>query len=727
MSMVRSCLTFNTFYGTIMLVKRGLGMNVFSIVRNLFKKKETGITKIGDNVNVRSRSDLSDFDVQKLDVFKKEYLDKLRNRILFSGDLDENEFKTTMDMYIELVLNLFLKEFSEFESIEEYSEQLYLVLKSKKLGLYLHDILGVINEIELRIIALDEILSEVNSFNVSKRRAINNKLENMLLLFHTFQVQREAIFRDAVSNIKLASTQNEILDEKMVLEKRDRLFKMFSIMLSNRIPYFRSDNFESVLDEVAYLERELEIGVFKRKDVIKFIEDTINTCSLNSVTLKDIEELELRIRVFSDYGRDLVSGELLDKLYKIKFDVVTRDIVKSYDENYFKNLSFIEIDKYKEIIFSKINDITMGNNEVLTKAFGKDYGYYARIIVDVLKDGDVQFDFYKILTSKFLLSFLVSLDSAKGILDFFRYTKDKKSNYSKYYFDQPEFVWEEEIPYESIFDIAGDCDSNMYKLYKKLFVPVRQRLDDEYCYRLPEGIVEINVVQNVEHSLLLERIRTLSDSKDIIMPSTLKSIKGDVFGGHQFRSVHFNEGLEIIQHFPACDYKRMDTLNVPSTLVDIIYKRKSLRDSSSYIFEIEEEKKNLKSLNFRNFTTGYERIKTLIFENFDFNNPSDNVLYLLGIFFGVSFEKCNSSNYVNLSNNVDNLRYLKTNLECIVFKGKNGESLTVYTERLRNLVISDKGLFMPDELTNFELKNLLEYLLTGNLVRIDDEQKTLRL
>lgn len=700
-------LTFNTFYGTIMLVKRGLGMNVFSIVRNLFKKKETGITKIGDNVNIRSRSDLSDFDVQKLDVFKKEYLDKLRNRILFSGDLDENEFKTTMDMYIELVLNLFLKEFSEFESIEEYSEQLYLVLKSKKLGLYLHDILGVINEIELRIIALEEILNEMKSFNVSKRRAINNKLENMLLLFHTFQVQREAIFMDAVSNIKLASTQNEILDEKMVLEKRDRLFKMFSIMLPNRIPYFRSENFESVLDEIAYLERELEIGVFKHKDVIKYIEDMIDTYSINNVTLKDIQELELRIRVFSDYGRDLVSDELLDKLYKKKFGVVTKDIIKSYDENYFKNLSFIEIDKYKEIIFSKINDIAMGNNQILTKAFGKDYGYYVRIIVDILKDGDVQFDFYKILTSKFLLSFLVSLDSEESIVDFFRLTKQDCSLYEGLYFGEDIFKWDNDLSLQTL-SILMDFSLEKFdilSLGKKLLSSFYKEKTSS-CYSLPEGISEINCNLNKSNPLL-DHIRENSKDKAVYMPSTLKYINGDIFGGVQFKVLVLNEGIIGLLNFPAYKYDNLDVLHIPSSL-------KVIGDTSDDISRKLSSEEILNGSLYYSSSSNYITVSCLIFNNCDLDELSPNIINVLLSFFSVK----NASDLIGKNNfSSDVLHSYKkmikvdTSLYRIIFVGKY-ENLEFDKYDLDKFVVMRK-MNLSCALRKEELYKLLEHLFNS--------------
>ena len=47
----------------------------------------------------------------------------------------------------------------------------------------------------------------------------------------------------------------------------------------------------------------------------------------------------------------------------------------------------MELEQYKEIIYSKINDILMGNNKLLTKLFGEEYGYYVKLIVNVLKDG----------------------------------------------------------------------------------------------------------------------------------------------------------------------------------------------------------------------------------------------------------------------------------------------------------------------------------------------------
>ena len=105
------------------------------------------------------------------------------------------------------------------------------------------------------------------------------------------------------------------------------------------------------------------------------MEESLNKRQVVSGKMDAFSVLELRIRVFSDYGRNLVSDKLLRDLYKIKSNMLFRDLVHSYNGKNFEDFNFVELEQYKEIIYSKINEILMSNNKLLTKLFGEEYGY----------------------------------------------------------------------------------------------------------------------------------------------------------------------------------------------------------------------------------------------------------------------------------------------------------------------------------------------------------------
>lgn len=700
-------------------------MKIFDYVKNLFKKENVNVSSdianIKDIVKIRSRKDFDNYNLHLLDEYKKEYLDKLNTPVFFSGDLDTKTLEEEMKMYLELIVNLFLKEDSVFENVDSFSEELNLIIKAKKKDSYLGDISNIIKQVELRIIALEEILSSTNTFSVIKRRALKNKIENLYVLINVFRTQGEAIFIDANANIKMINEKELVKDsDELVRNKRDLLEKMLSIMMPNKVAYYKSMSFNSIFEEIVYLEKELEIGVYKHKEVVSYIEEQLGRGYTVNGSLKDIQDLELRIRVFSDYGRNLVSEELLDKLYNIKFKILTKDIVHSYNERNFENLNYVELEKYKDIIFKKISDILTGENKVLKDLLGEEYKEYVKMIVNVLKDGENEYDWYKILTNKFLLSFLLSLESEKGILEFFRFTKDKKSNYDKYGFDDEIFTWEEEIPFESIFERLGKYDSDMYKLYCKMFLPIRKKYDLPTVYYIPEGIIDIDC-KNKKTTLFLEKIRVLSEGKIVFMPLTLKHINGDIFGRRQFQSIYFNEGLETITDFSACNYEGMKTFRVPSTLINIFYELKYNQKRNFYIYKpVDYTDKDCLKV----YLNGYENVRQLIFQNFNFNYFSNSILDLLRVFFYVSYEKYSNNDYVNLSRNDENLKRVRTNLETIIFEDKFGKRLIIDTKDLYNLVVSNR---IRDEIFYDELYNLYEYLLSDKIPKLKGEQKTLRL
>ncbi len=233
-------------------------MNIFSFFKNLFKKdeviKSTDIVSIRDLVSVRTRNELFSNELVQLNEYKSEYLDKLKDKVLFSKDLDITNFKERMDMYLELVVNLFLNEDSVFENIDQYNEQLDLIVKAKKKDLYLQNIIDILKELELRIIALEEILNSTNSFNISKKRIVKNKLDNLVVLFNVFKTQGEAIFIDANANIEMSKSISDISENDILILKKAKLVeKMFTLMVSpDKLLCYMNMKFESIYDKIAF-------------------------------------------------------------------------------------------------------------------------------------------------------------------------------------------------------------------------------------------------------------------------------------------------------------------------------------------------------------------------------------------------------------------------------------------------------------------------------------------
>ena len=107
-------------------------------------------------------------------------------------------------------------------------------------------------------------------------------------------------------------------------------------------------------------------------------------------------------------------------------------------------------------------------------------------------------------------------------------------------------------------------ETKKYKEYLKL---------PDTFYLLPEGIKELNLEDKDNHSFgdktIIKNIQNDLFNKDVIMPSTLKVLKGDLFNHKPKGNVYLNEGLETLDVINLA-FTDDEYVTIPSSVKEII-------------------------------------------------------------------------------------------------------------------------------------------------------------
>lgn len=558
----------------------------------IFRKKETevksdevdtGILRISDIVPMPSREEfLCDVEKQeKIDEYKKEYLKTLRlTRTITSVDIMPEELHNYQNIYLDLLMNLFETEDSSEVSFDSpndiIDEELDLSIKCLKLRLYLEHVRELVIETKLRLIALNEILKE-KKLSKTRENAVLNEINNLQHSLFIFQNQEwlmiKAIHNNLI-NIKnidfktfLENIDNQNIEEvnDEVIDKRlEEVREMALIVIPDIVGYLESLNLSpKVL--IATLEQELEMYVYTHKDDLKVLsEETENLATtLVDLGLEELQKeqkayidtihiLELRYKIFSKYGRNLVSYDDLEELYENKFCILMANIFTDYDLNILESATHRELECYQYIVSEKINRIITGQEtyiNLLADKYKIDVSEIINIMASIFKSDD-EFSFLKILNNRILLSLLLSLTYCEDWLNkFFTNTYVKISDYPEIDFYFNDIDWEDEVPLASICEMI-DYDKKVLEKQKnnpfyKLYQLYQNTLSQD-IYKLPEGIREMNYSDYMTMpQAFLNTIDKKCKDKTVIMPTTLRKINVNIFSS-PISNVVLNEGLEYL-------------------------------------------------------------------------------------------------------------------------------------------------------------------------------------
>ncbi len=609
-------------------------MNIINRIKNIIKRKESvqDIINLSGNIIIQNRESLNISDLEKLDKIKEEYIEMIKGKILFSGDLDSKILQKEMNMQLELITNLFLQEDTNIFDKINGNTKLKMIIKSKKLLIYLSKIIEMKNEVELRLIALLEILKEVY-LTKYKREIIKTKYENLTNTYIQFKTQGEAIGLDILTALNDIKSEEEI-QEKEILDKLKEVEECIKITYPQDYKNYINREYENIYEHIAYLERKLEIYVYKNKEIFSllFWKNLSNKFQRNDFSYlsykKDaFQKIETILKIFSLYGRNIVDYNFIEKLYYYKFLNITNNIYKEYDPKTFENLSYIEMECYDKIINKIIESILLNENWVLYELFSSDIDNLTKFIKttsNLLKS--IEYSTYNILNSQTLLAFILSFTKKNGPIEFLKNCLVSKVDYK---FPQYSvFIWCQKIPLLTVcklidYNYLEETKDPYYNIYKIIKNKIKQP-----NYILLEGLKEINfdldyLVDYIEKDKTLkEIINSEVKNKIVYTPSTLETMNGQ-FWTIDSSELILNDGLKSLVFTASLEPKSFYILSIPSSLNNIYL---DLISRNIYINNlIFRDYKNSKILNDRNtlkyfcsiiFSVDHKKLNDLIKDSY---------------------------------------------------------------------------------------------------------------
>lgn len=460
-------------------------MGIFKRLINSLKKEPISMEIVNPRDNLIIKAVETEEEKDLLTKYKEEYLSKLKSNVLSSIDLEIDELNKQMEMYTSLITGIILglpKDafLTQREKLDAQKDKTNLIIKARKLIKYLNDISSIKRNAEIKLLALEEVNREHRILNIFKRKALQSKITSLFLSVYSLNSSERGLILNSLACINeyksLTEEDKKYLKSKEELTSgKELLLEMVKKVLPLEIVKFNGETFESIYEEIAYLEYLLETEVYRNKEVLPILMEKIRRIDVRDEdSLNQIEDLELRLRIFYEFGKNLVTEEMFQELYEKKFLILTRDIM-DYNKykNSFASLNGIEQKYYEGIIARKLEVVFSKENSVLSELLQNNARKGMKIISKIFKSKESNNVLDDILNSRSKLAFLLSFDRVETLESFFKnYMEDK--NYYILNFEDPIFTWSAAIPYETVCKIAL-CEGytndnpfyNFYDLIKK--------------------------------------------------------------------------------------------------------------------------------------------------------------------------------------------------------------------------------------------------------------------
>ena len=537
-------------------------MNIIKYLKSLFNKENNAYLINGyASFAIPKRDVLNEKQIEILSTAKEEYLGLLKNNIFTSLDLEIDDINEKREMYTKLLLKNMMSETKNNKVL------------SIKLKNYESDLINLRETLLIRLIALSEIVNQ-NRFKRRIKEAIINEIGKIQLSLVTIDSQIVSIHNEIEAYLTYPQEDLDLDKRIYNLEKlcEDIVEKC---ELSSKEVY------------IAYLERSLEIYCYKNKEEATSFKDELDSLRCSEINdnninlLKErINSLEKKYKIYYEFDRNTITKEDMYSLYETKF------YMRAYDYS-FRNCDDLEKEVYLDIISKKINILLNGNSPYILHLIeneDKDKAIKLIQLINILLKEKGQFDLEKVLTNKYKLLLLLSLDYEKGLDDFFENTIIDLNNdcvLNKYditsQYAMPNvgrdlkgyLFYDTKLSLSSIIKIFSFDTFNGISIYT--FKGLLNYLKNIYdcinppgdVYVMPEGIVYGTII-----SSLYDKLKKY---KTIIMPKSLKSIEFEVDNSStpNYCDLVLQEGTESLMFdYPDFSYysTKFGNITIPSTL-----------------------------------------------------------------------------------------------------------------------------------------------------------------
>lgn len=569
-------------------------MKLTDFIKNIFNKKEANINdiiKISDSFILPNRDIFKNNKeiLTLIDKYKDEYNIILsNNKYILSMDLTNN-INEKIRMYNALITNIFVDD----KDIMEYSikNKIQMFYKVNKLKMYDNVIKLLYLECMERLIALVEIYSKRKIFlSKNKKEALSFAINNLINALVVFEGQKRAIELEKENFLNKYAIPVFEFEEEIYEEEKQKFFENKIKELNIMLPIINKKFINNNISDILLLERQLEIYVYNNKNKSGKLIERINNYFMQEeyIEYNEIEfrNLEAMVLIFYYYGKNIISDDILYKLYFLKFNYII-NLENDKRDKYLSNSLDIEREMYLKIIERKIETILKGNNRVINNVFKLDSTRAIKDIIDELKDNNI-FNYKKILYSN-KLDLLFSFDTGYGFIKYLDSIKVNKNDYDdKIDFASEIFSWENKIPLSSIYKMLEvgalkknqNYKSNLYEIYK-LF----QKNNFSINYRLPEGIkaISIDPLLDIHESTdkMLDNLIEKCKRKIVVLPNSLKYFYGDLYKKNHLKGLELNDNIEFISE-DVLKSAPVKKLIIPASLRHIFSSRDFSVYSNSY-------------------------------------------------------------------------------------------------------------------------------------------------
>lgn len=630
---------------------------MIGLLKKIFKKRQyenvvQAVARLNDIVPMPKREDFlgDEAKLELLDSYKSEYLKVLKqNKTITSINLLPDYLYNFKNIYADLLLHLCMKHNTDifFKPVEENedieAEHFNIMITCIKLMLYQQEVVSLEEKTRLRLIALNEIVENLLTDKLFTRTKTKmwidsvlyaiNHLHTLLITFINQKMAMKIEYENYLKDISILHTYKtiDVENEDLVKKRLEEVKQMLDIIDPEELRKLDSMNLDLKL-LVAIIEQKLEIYVYTHHNIVFKLRNDIDALnekvnlkikelgendSLDEEArknrnqsirnwklqyLKAVSKLECLYKIFFIYGINLVTPIDLEKIYDMKFKILTWNILDEEKFDILNSVSAIEFECYQNIVTKKIENILKEKNEFVNHFIGKVtasssknrldiFGY----IVRILKDENNEFAVEKILKDKKLLSFLLAFDKENGLTEFFQKNYVSLNDYESYiYTYHPLLQWQDNVPLSTLYrimkcNIETEKNNSMlikyineHELLFYLFCLNDEYFDPSFDYHLPDGIKTIlglvpdyqeyyeyyDSINMYEINSVVRYIREKASGKNVIMPKSLEKLTGNLFGKTNILSIVLNEGLKRLEHTPLLVLSTKD-IEIPSTAEDV--------------------------------------------------------------------------------------------------------------------------------------------------------------
>lgn len=378
-------------------------MNLF----NIFKKnnKSQTIASFNELIVIPKRNQIDENNYIELDKIKQNYIQIIsQNKYLTSDSLSDKNIEKDIKKNIDLILNICYK--------NDYINSLEKKINIIKLKMYLDDINMTKNKILLEIISLNEILKEKVFLSKNKKESIKNQINILTNTYIILLTQIKAINNEVNNYINEYSINENIsnkdIDDLLLYEKKTS--KDFIPNITKKIMSYNVNK----LVKIALFEKYLEDYTYNNK--VTFLNEINNLKYTDDINY--LNKLESELRLFDRITRNIVTEEMKEKFYNIKFEYLEKNILSNKDSNLIETDDY-ENHYYEKILIKKIHDYT--NNKNIDSSLKLS-------LINYLKNDNI-FNVEKILKDKLKLTILLNINNRKELMSIFDNMEIDSSTY----------------------------------------------------------------------------------------------------------------------------------------------------------------------------------------------------------------------------------------------------------------------------------------------------------